>query len=90
MVSETIPLTLTKGQAEQVEALWTLIRNQGTSVQEALFEKFNSFFNHQATETETAQHLYIKESLHRAFHNMRQAELNGEKEETLDEFLNEL
>lgn len=90
MVSETVPLTLTKGQSEQVEALWTLIKSQGISVQEIIFERLCSFFKKDNIETETTQHLYVKESLHRAFDNMRKAEANAEAEQTLDEFLKEL
>ena len=37
-----------------------------------------------------SQYLYVKESLHRAFENMRKAEACGEKEQTLDAFLEEL
>lgn len=36
------------------------------------------------------QEEYVKVSLHRAFEDMRKAEETGEKEQTLDEFLNEL
>ena len=46
--------------------------------------------SYHSTEVETSQHLYVKESLHRAFQNMRQAEATGEKEKTIEEFLNEL
>lgn len=90
MVRESMSLTLTQGQAEQVEALWTLIKNQGFLVQEALFERFSLLFNKTSAEKETAQHLYVKESLHRAFENMHEADLKGEHEQTLDEFLDEL
>ena len=38
----------------------------------------------------TSQQIYVKESLHRAFENMRKAEACGEKEQTLDAFLEEL
>ena len=41
-------------------------------------------------EKETAQHIYVKESLHRAFENMRKADSMAEREQTLDEFLEEL
>ena len=37
-----------------------------------------------------SQHIYVKESLRRAFENMRKAEACGEKEQTLDAFLEEL
>lgn len=90
MVREAISLNLTQGQAEQVEALWILIKNQGTLVQEVLFKRLSSFFNKSSAELETAQHLYVKESLHRAFENMREADLKGEREQTLEEFLDEL
>lgn len=90
MASESIPLALTKGQSEQVEALWTLIKNQGTLVQEVLFERLSSYFKKETLEIETAQHVYVKESLHRAFDNMRKAELKAGREQTLDEFLEEL
>ena len=33
-----------------------------------------------------SKYLYVKESLHRAFENMRKAEACGEKEQTLDAF----
>ena len=38
----------------------------------------------------TSQHIYVKESLYRAFENMRKAEACGEKEQTLDVFFEEL
>ena len=38
----------------------------------------------------TLQQIYVKESLHRAFENKRKAEACGEKEQTLDAFLEEL
>lgn len=90
MVSEAMPLTLTKGQAEQLEALWTLIKTQGYSVQEVIFERLSSLFKKESVEKETAQHIYVKESLHRAFENMRKADSMAEREQTLDEFLEEL
>lgn len=90
MVSETMPLTLSQIQSEQVEALWTLIKNQGTLVQEALYERLCSFFKRESIEAETAQHIFVRESLHRAFDNMRKADMCSEREQTLDEFLNEL
>lgn len=80
MVSESISMTLTEGQSEQVEALWTLIKNQGTMVQQSLLERLNSFFKKGAIEVETTQHIYVKESLHRAFEDMRMAKANNSKE----------
>lgn len=90
MVSEAMGLTLTNVQSEQLEALWTLIKSQGRLVQEKLLDRLNGLFSDTDVEVETEQHLYVKESLHRAFEDMRKAEETGEKEQTLDEFLNEL
>ncbi len=90
LVNDSLTVPMTKPQTEQLEALWTLIKSQGCQVQKILLDRLNSLFNDASIEVETSQHLYVKESLHRAFENMRKAEVTGEKEKTLDEFLNEL
>lgn len=90
MLSEAMDLPLTNVQSEQLEALWTLIKSQGRLVQEKLLDRLNRLFSDADLEIETAQHKYVKESLHRAFENMRKAEETGKEEQTLDEFLNEL
>lgn len=88
MLSEAMDLPLTNVQSEQLEALWTLIKSQGRLVQEKLLDRLNRLFSDADLEIETAQHKYVKESLHRAFENMRNAEEAGKEEQTLDEFLN--
>lgn len=90
LVNDSLSVPMTKPQTEQLEALWTLIKGQGSQVQKILLDRLNSLFNDASVEVETSQHLYVKESLHRAFKNMRQAEATGEKEKTIEEFLNEL
>lgn len=90
LVNDSLTVPMTKPQTEQLEALWTLIKSQGSQVQKILLDRLNSLFHDASIEMETSQHLYVKESLHRAFENMRKAETTGETEKTLDEFLNEL
>lgn len=90
LVSDSMSIPMTKPQTEQLEALWTLIKSQGRQVQEVLLDRLSSLFHDRSVEIETSQHLYVKESLHRAFENMRKAEACGEKEQTLDAFLEEL
>jgi len=90
IVSDSLSIPLTNTQTEQLDALWTLIKNQGRQVQSILLDRLSSLFENDVTEVETSQHLYVKESLHRAFENMRKAEANGGEEQTLDDFLDEL
>ena len=90
LANDLLSVPMTKPQTEQLEALWTLIKGQGSQVQKILLDRLNSLFNDASIEVETSQHLYVKESLHRAFENMRKVEASGEKEQTLDAFLEEL